>query len=101
MDENRSQATDSPAGGADRLSLGRDDFVRSLTLEERTLLIVRDELYEGSWERMETDLQHRLTGKPYIFKLVNRIETDLANIQTLRAYEERHHLNLGPFVERK
>ena len=78
-----------------RLALTPADFIRSLQAEEKLVLRLRDELYEASWERMERDLRSRLAGKPYIFKLVHRIETDLALIAFLRAYEARHGVDLG------
>ena len=61
-----------------------------LSPEEQQLLLLRDELYDGSWDDMETDLRRRLERKPHIFQLVGRIEHDLARIARLRAYEERY-----------
>ncbi len=98
MAHNRTDPHD-PAGNQDeRLALEPAPFVDALTPEERTLLVVRDELYEGSWERMAGDLRNRLTGKPYIFKLVNRIEADLASIAFLSTYERERSVDLGQFV---
>ena len=77
-----------------RLALPPEEFLQTLQGEERLVLRLRDELYESSWERMEKDLRNRLAGKPYIFKLVHRIETDLALIALLRAYEARHGVDL-------
>ena len=74
------------------------NFYRSLSEEETMLLTLRDELYSGSWERMERDLQDRLHGRPYIFKLVNRIEEDLRRIRKLKGYEEEHGVNLADYV---
>ena len=83
----------------ERLALAPPAFIRGLTPEERLLLSVREELYESSWTRMEADLRNRLAGKPYIFKLVNRIEMDLATIAFLRAYEAGHDVDLGAVAE--
>jgi len=47
---------------------------------------------------METDLRDRLQGRPYIFKLVNRIEEDLERIQKLRSYEEEHKIDLADYA---
>ncbi|MBZ0135987.1 MAG: hypothetical protein K8I27_06400 [Planctomycetes bacterium] len=69
-------------------------YYDSLSEEEKMLLVLRDELYMDSWDKMEDDLRNRLKGRPYIFKLVNRIEEDLERIQKLRAYEEKHKINL-------
>jgi hypothetical protein len=71
------------------------DFFASLTEEERMLIELRDELYDGSWESMLQDLDDRLKGRPYIFKLVNRIQDDIARIRRLRRYERTHHVNLS------
>ncbi len=74
-------------------------FVRSLLPEEKHLLVIRDELYEGSWAEMKDDLENRRDGKPFIFKLANRIDEDLQRIDQLSAYEERHQLNLARYLE--
>jgi hypothetical protein len=55
----------------------------ALDAEDRMLVLVRDELYEGRWDLMRLDLLDRLHGKPHIFKLVNRIQDDLARIDRL------------------
>lgn len=78
-----------------RLALPVEDFVAALTAEEQMLIRIRDELYEGSWEVMRLDLENRLAGKPYIFKLVSRIEHDLAALDLLSAYEKKHDVDLG------
>ena len=75
------------------------DFIESLTTQDKMLITLRDELYFGSWDRMETDLKDRLKGRPYIFKLVNRIEEDLKRIEKLRGYEGKHSINLAEHIE--
>jgi hypothetical protein len=72
-------------------------YYDSLSEEAKMLLVLRDELYMGSWDPMEEDLKNRLKGKPYIFKLVHRIEEDLERIAVLRAYESKHNLNLRDY----
>lgn len=72
-------------------------YYGALTEEERMLLVLRDELYGGSWDKMEEDLRNRLKGRPYIFKLVNRIEEDLKRIEKLRSYEQKHKINLQDY----
>ncbi len=62
------------------------------------LIALRDELYVGSWERMLQDLRDRLQGRPYIFKLVNRIEEDLTRIERLQSFELKHRVNLADLV---
>lgn len=91
---------DGDVNSQDRLSLPPQEFLASLSEPERMVLVVRDDLYEHSWKRMETDLRNRLQGRPYIFKLVNRIEADLAVIDLLRRYETIHETDLGELHER-
>ena len=74
-------------------------FADGMTREERMLVVLKRELYEGSWHEMETDLRARLDGKPFIFKLVHRIEDDLARIDRLRAFEASADVDLGDYVE--
>lgn len=75
-----------------------DTFARSLSEEDELLLILRDELYGGSWDRFLRDLDDRLRGRPYIFKLVHRIEEDIDRIQRIRAYEEEHGVDLARYL---
>lgn len=74
-------------------------YARSLTSEERLLITLRDELYNRSWQRMLQDLEDRLEGKPYVFKLADRIEEDLERIRKLKEYEETHSVNLSDLLE--
>ncbi len=73
----------------------QEKYYELLPPEEKMLITLRDELYAGSWERMKTDLEARLKGRPYIFKLVNRIKDDLKRIEKLREYEKKHRVNLS------
>ncbi len=90
--DDRSTPAEPPASASVR------DFYNLLSREEKQLLLLRNELYGGSWEEMEQDLRRRLERKPYVFRLMNRIEEDLARIDRLRAYEETHHTDLGVFL---
>ena len=74
------------------------EFLAGLDKSARLLLSLREELYEGSWEMMVGDLEARLGGRPYIFKLSQRIEKDLENIRKIRGYEERNGLNLSDYL---
>ncbi len=78
-----------------------DKFAASLTPDERMLVTMRDELYDGSWEQMLKDLKDRLKGKPYIFKLVNRIQDDIQRIEKLGDYERKHRVNLAQYLKQK
>ena len=74
------------------------DFVRSLSGEERQRLVIRQVLYDGSWEELENDLSARRSGKPYVFKLQTRIDEDLERISKLKNYERDHDVNLDQYV---
>ncbi len=73
-------------------------FILGMTGEERMLVILKRELYEGSWDEMVADLQARLEGRPYIFKLAHRIADDLERIDRLRSFEERVRVDLSDHV---
>lgn len=70
-------------------------FVESLTREERVLVLLRDQLYDGSWDDLELDLRARKERKPSIFKLNTRIEEDLERIARLKDYEHARGIDLG------
>ena len=74
-------------------------FLAHLAEEERMLLLLQKELYDRSWQAMLTDLRNRLQGKPYIFKLANRINDDIARIEKLQAFEKDHNVQLADFVK--
>ena len=75
------------------------DYVDRLSNEHRMLVILKAQLYEGTWEPMLDDLQNRLAGKPYIFKLVNRIKDDIARIEEMKKFEQEHKIDLADYVE--
>ena len=85
-------------GGSEEAKIVRD-FVEALTDEQRMLVVLKRQLYDGSWETMLDDLKNRLAGKPYIFKLVNRIQDDIERIETLRKFEKEHNVDLADYVE--
>ena len=74
------------------------EFVAQLTQEERMLLQLKTELYDGSWKAMQQDLSNRLEGKPYIFKLANRIRDDISRIESLQNFEKMHQVSLSEYV---
>jgi len=74
-------------------------FMSQLTEEERMLILLHRELYENSWQAMLNDLRNRLDGKPYIFKLANRIQDDIARIEKLQSFEREHNVKLSEFVK--
>lgn len=75
------------------------NFVNSLSNEQRMLVILKRQLYGGSWEPMLDDLKNRLSGKPYIFKLANRIQDDIERIKRMDEFEKKHNVDLADYVE--
>ncbi len=75
------------------------DFINSLSDEHRMLVVLKAQLYDGMWEPMLDDLRHRLDGKPYIFKLVNRIENDIKRIEEMQKFEAKHNIDLVDHVD--
>jgi len=75
------------------------DYVRQLSEEHRMLVVLKSQLYGGSWEPMLDDLRNRLAGKPYIFKLVNRIQDDIERIEQMGKFESEHGIDLAEYVE--
>ena len=82
---------------------GRDEsvqrFVEQLAPEEKMLVILKGELYEGDWGSMLEDLRNRLEGRPYIFKLADRITEDISRIEKLQGFERTHHVDLSDYVK--
>ena len=76
-----------------------NDFVATLSAESKMLVILKRQLYGGTWEPMLEDLQNRLNGGPYIFKLANRIQDDIERIQELLEFEKLKNIDLADYVE--
>ena len=74
------------------------DFVEQLSEEHRMLVVLKSQLYSGSWEPMLEDLRNRLEGRPYIFKLVNRIRGDIERIEEMSRFEAEHGVDLSDHV---
>lgn len=89
------QNTNDRAGADEAVS----DFVSRLSEQQKMLIVLKSKLYDGCWAAMLDDLRNRLTGKPYIFKLVNRIKDDIETIEQLQAFELEHKVDLAHFVE--
>jgi hypothetical protein len=73
-------------------------YVRSFGNEHKMLVVLKAQLYGGSWEPMLDDLKNRLAGKPYIFKLANRIKDDIERIEQMRDFEAEHGIDLTEYV---
>ena len=74
------------------------DFVRGLDNEHKMLVVLKAQLYGGSWLPMLDDLQNRLEGKPYIFKLSTRIKDDVQRIEQMKTFEESNGIDLADYV---
>ena len=74
-------------------------FVEGMADEERMLVVLKRELYGGSWREMVADLKARLDGRPYIFKLAHRIADDLDRIDRLRQFEQHNGVDLSDYVK--
>jgi hypothetical protein len=75
------------------------DFVDGLSDEHRMLVVLKAQLYGGTWEPMLDDLKNRLVGKPYIFKLINRIKDDIERIRQMQNFEDEQNVDLADYVE--
>ena len=74
-------------------------FVAALGEEEIMLLRLRDELYDGRWDAMLSDLNDRLQGRPYVFKLAHRIQDDIERIERLNRFERQYGVNLADYLK--
>lgn len=75
------------------------EFVNGLSEEHRMLVILKAQLYDDMWEPMLDDLRNRLSGKPYIFKLVNRIQDDIGRIEEMQEFESEHNIDLADYIK--
>jgi len=75
------------------------DFVDGLSEESRMLVVLKAQLYGGSWEPMLDDLRNRLSGKPYIFKLASRIQDDIERIEQMSEFEAEHNVDLADYIK--
>ena len=75
------------------------NYVSSMDNEHKMLVILKTQLYGGSWEPMLEDLQNRLQGKPYIFKLANRIKNDVDRIREMQVLDQENTVDLADSVE--
>ena len=75
------------------------DYIRGLSNESRMLVVLKAQLYDGAWDSMLDDLRNRLAGKPYIFKLANRIQDDIERIEEMQKFEKENGIDLADYVE--
>lgn len=75
------------------------EFVCGLSEEHQMLIVLKSQLYDSSWEPMIEDLQNRLEGKPYIFKLASRIQDDIDRIEKMQKFEKDYDIDLADYVD--
>lgn len=85
--------------GSSSVASAVSDFVRGLDEEHKMLIVLKAQLYGGSWDPMLEDLKNRLAGKPYIFKLATRIKDDVERIERMRSFEQEHRIDLADYVD--
>ena len=88
---------ESQGNGLDQQAV--EAYVNTLGDEQKMLIALKAQLYGGSWEPMLDDLKNRLEGKPYIFKLVNRINDDIDRIIAMKNFEEENGVDLAKYIE--
>ena len=81
-------------------------FLAGLDDQERMLVVLCRQLYEGQWDDMLQDLQDRLEGRGHVFewgpvspRLRRTIAEHTAIIQRLRAFEQAHDVMLTELVD--
>ena len=97
--ETAARATQRSDASQSNISKVVSDFVNGLSEEQRMLVILKAQLYGGTWEPMLDDLRNRLVGKPYIFKLANRIQDDIERIERMSEFESEHNIDLADYVD--
>ena len=93
------QVENTDKGSETAVSKVVSDFINSLSEEHRMLVILKAQLYDDTWEPMLDDLRNRLSGKPYIFKLVNRIQDDIRRIEEMQEFEVEHNIDLADYIK--
>ena len=88
----------SSSAGANGVDTDLDAFIKGLTDEDKMLVRLREELYEGRWDAMLADLNDRLHGRPFIFRLASRIQDDMARVQRLSRFERQKGVNLAKLI---
>jgi hypothetical protein len=91
--------TSEMAGKGRPIEQAVQNYINSLSTEHRMLVVLKAKLYDGSWEPMLGDLRNRLAGKPYIFKLVNRIKDDIERIEQMKKFEAEQGIDLADYVD--
>ncbi len=96
-----SEAGPGASGSEPSLDVPVEVFIAGLQPFERVLVDLKDQLYEGSWERILEDLRARLDNKPYIYKLSQTIARDVSAIEKMKSYELRQKVNLSELLRKQ
>lgn len=75
------------------------DYISGLSDEHRMLVILKTQLYGGTWEPMVDDLFHRLMEPPRIRKLEVRINEDVKRIEEMQKFEVEHNIDLADYID--
>ena len=90
------------ASGEDPLlDLPPGAFVKKMEQYERVLVDLKDLLYEGSWDRVASDLRAARDNRPHVYRLSNAIDRDLKAIERMKAYETKHQLSLSSVLKQQ
>jgi hypothetical protein len=83
----------------DRLAEPLRRFLDRLSQQQKMLLVLKRDLYDGDWQPMVADLENRLAGRPYVVSLGQRIAEDLERITQMRELEAHYEVDLAAFLE--
>jgi hypothetical protein len=75
-------------------------FVQGLSREHRILVHTKDILYDGKWDPLVRALEARRSRKPFVRKLSERIEQDLARIEYMRNAQQLQGRDVSEFLYR-
>ena len=75
------------------------DVLKTLSQQDKVLIICNYQLYDGDWDAIERDLRERLAGRPFVLKLGQRIKEDLKRVKRLRKIEKQYEIKLGDYVK--
>ncbi|MHC4759206.1 MAG: hypothetical protein ACYTE8_11165 [Planctomycetota bacterium] len=76
-----------------------NEYVNRLSEEHRMLVVLKSQLYDNNWLPMLDDLKNRIAGKPYIFKLMNRIQDDIERIEEMQHFEKINKVDLTDYID--
>lgn len=76
-----------------------ESVLKSLSEQDKVLIVCNYQLYDDNWNAMEKNLKNRLEGRPYVLKLGERIREDLERVKRLREIENKFDIKLGDYVK--